>query len=255
MLAQGSREALNGLGIMYRDGLGFKAENQKAAHYFQASAGQDLAEAVVNLAKLHLGKHFSSGHAETRADIYAEKGEVQPAMALLEVAIRHGSPFEAFHLFAHVHSASARQSPASGGRPGLCGVAVAWYKMVAERGSWKDDFISEGDRAWSRGEEENALLNWIIGAEMGSEVAQNNVAFLLEQGIGANAWIRKRPSLDDGQESSTPESVVEEGLKKQASREKALRWWVRSAAQDNVDAMVKVGDLYCESSETGDLPG
>jgi hypothetical protein len=30
--------------------------------------------------------------------------------------------------------------------------------------------------------------------------------------------------------------------------EMAMRWWIRSAAQDNVDAMVKVGDYYCGSS-------
>lgn len=31
-------------------------DKQKAYHYFQAAAGQDLAEAQVNLGKLHLGK-------------------------------------------------------------------------------------------------------------------------------------------------------------------------------------------------------
>jgi SEL1 protein len=36
--------------------LGVIADKQKAAHYFQAAAGQDLAEAQVNLAKLHLGE-------------------------------------------------------------------------------------------------------------------------------------------------------------------------------------------------------
>lgn len=53
---QGDREALNGLGIIHRDGLLVPTDKQKAFHYFQAAASQDLAEAQVNLAKLHLGE-------------------------------------------------------------------------------------------------------------------------------------------------------------------------------------------------------
>jgi len=34
-------------------------DKTKAFHYFQAAAGQDLAEAQVNLGKLHLGKSDS----------------------------------------------------------------------------------------------------------------------------------------------------------------------------------------------------
>jgi len=46
---------MNALGIIYRDALLVNADPQKAYNYFQAAAGQDLAEAQVNLAKLHLG--------------------------------------------------------------------------------------------------------------------------------------------------------------------------------------------------------
>jgi SEL1 protein len=44
------------LGIIHRDGLLVPVDKQKAYHFFQAAAGQDLAEAQVNLAKLHLGE-------------------------------------------------------------------------------------------------------------------------------------------------------------------------------------------------------
>ena len=54
--SQGDKEAHNGLGSMHRDGFGVPVDKQKAYHYFQAAAGQDLAEAQVNLGKLHLGK-------------------------------------------------------------------------------------------------------------------------------------------------------------------------------------------------------
>ncbi len=104
----------------------------------------------------------------------------------------------------------------------MCGVSVAWYKLVAERGCWEDDFIGEAHRAWARGEEDNAVLGWWVAGEMGYEAAQNNVAFLLDKGVGGGL------------------------LGKTNESEMGLRQWVRSAAQDNVDAIVKVGDLYCE---------
>ncbi len=103
----------------------------------------------------------------------------------------------------------------------MCGVSVAWYKLVAEKGSWEHDFIGEADKAWARGEEVKAMLGWWIAGEMGYEVAQNNVAFLLDQGVGIGL------------------------LDKRNGSDAALRHWVRSAAQDNVDAIVKVGDLHC----------
>lgn len=55
----GERESHNGLGIIWRDGLGLvdkKGDMKKALGYFTAAAGQDLAEAQVNLGKYHYRK-------------------------------------------------------------------------------------------------------------------------------------------------------------------------------------------------------
>lgn len=49
----GDRESHNGLGIIYRDGLGMKANMKTAYTHFLNAAGQDLAEAQVNLGKHH----------------------------------------------------------------------------------------------------------------------------------------------------------------------------------------------------------
>jgi len=52
------RECLNGLALIYRDGLlDAKPDLAKAITYFTAAAGQDLAEAQVQLGKHHYGKH------------------------------------------------------------------------------------------------------------------------------------------------------------------------------------------------------
>ena len=54
----GDRECLNGLGIMYRDGLipGASPDLQTAMTHFNAAAGQELAEAQVNIGKYHFSE-------------------------------------------------------------------------------------------------------------------------------------------------------------------------------------------------------
>jgi len=69
-----------------------------------------------------------------------------------------------------------------------------------------------------------------MAAEMGQESAQENVAFALEKGYGR--------SLFTGMNNASTEDT------ERRINELKLRYWVRSAAQDNVDAMVKVGDLF-----------
>lgn len=167
------------------------------------------------------------------------------AMQYLESALRHGSPFEAFHLYASIHASIARQPIADGGKPGFCGAAVAWYKLVAERGSWDDNYVLDAERAWARGEEGNALVGWMVAAEMGNEAAQNNLGWLLERGVGTQVLFD--PASAGESDMPTGQGIVET---KARIHEMAMRWWIRSAAQDNVDAMVKVGDYYCEFSSS-----
>lgn len=51
------RECHNGLGIIYRDGLGVKADETKANNHFTVAAGQDLAEAQVNMGKYYYSEY------------------------------------------------------------------------------------------------------------------------------------------------------------------------------------------------------
>lgn len=145
-------------------------------------------------------------------------GDIPRATIYFESALRHGSPFEAYYQIAEIHSNQAHHSETHESvRAGSCGIAVSFYKLVAERGSWKDDFMGGAERLWdvsgarSRGkmstsshtdvraavaatgnsgvnplvralEKEAAKLRWWIAAEAGSEVAQNNLAYLMDQG-------------------------------------------------------------------------
>lgn len=114
----------------------------------------------------------------------------------------------------------------------MCGVSVAWYKLVAEKGDWQHPYLHDADRAYLRGggEEDKALLGWWISAEMGYEGGQNNVAYALSRARANKA----------GQGHPLPDWARDLG------KDTELGLWIRSAAQDNVDAMVKVGDHYCE---------
>lgn len=104
---------------------------------------------------------------------------------------RHPSPKQAteyscllpaFYLLGKIYAASARQQLAAGIRPETCTAAVAHLKIVVERGTWKDDIVSDADRAWERGESDKAILGWWMANERGYESAQNNLAYVLDQG-------------------------------------------------------------------------
>lgn len=114
------------------------------------------------------------------------RNDLKTAAAYFEAAIRQGSPFEAYYYLADIQARIAR---AHEGAPELaassCSIAVSFYKLVAERGVWEDNILRDAEIAWSSGTErgkELALLHWWIAAERGMEVAQNNLAFALDQG-------------------------------------------------------------------------
>ncbi|KAI0687874.1 HCP-like protein [Cerioporus squamosus] len=211
----GEKESHNGLGIIWRDGLvDGKKDMKKALGYFAAAATQELAEAQVNIGKYHY-----------------ERGDLKLATAYFETALRQGSPFEAYYYLADIQSRQARSKLLPNEIAGSsCAVAVSFYKLVAERGTWDDDMLRDADYAWSLGTErgsEMAMLRWWIAAERGFEVAQNNLAYVLDQDKSILRFTRFAPYSPSNDTARL-----------------ALTQWIRSAAQRNVDALVKVGDYY-----------
>lgn len=115
--------------------------------------------------------------------MYAARGELTLAVNQLEHAIRHGDAFQAYYYLAEINNANP-------GRPELCPVTTAFYKIVAERGDWRTSQPWwEAEKAWAAGDSKRALLGYWIMAERGYEVAQNNVAWILDQG---------EPKLNEG---------------------------------------------------------
>lgn len=199
-----------------------------------------------------------------------EMGDYVRATTYFESAIAHGSPFEAYYYLAEMQANLAHNPegmPAV--RAGACGAAVSFYKLVAERGFWKDDFVTDAERLWDfngvrtggRGrrtghrvaggvnhavrdiEREGAKLRWAIAAESGSEVAQNNLAYLMDQGTILHC---KRTPIPDFRLADRS-ALRHTGFMAPPSNETAqlaLTQWIRSASQRNTDALVKVGDYY-----------
>jgi SEL1 protein len=230
----GEKESLNGLGILWRDGLVDGRSNaQKAAGYFSAAASHELSEAKVNLGRLAL-----------------EKGNMQKAITLFESAIHTGSPFEAYYHLGVIQRAIATQKNAP---PGACPSAVSFLKVAVERGAWgAHDLMAQAEKAWSRQDEHGirqALLLWAMAGEMGVEAAQNNVAFVLDPDVsileralpGLAATISGTSSSSSSEASAT---AKEKESDSESAAAEALAQWTRASAQSNVDALVKVGDYH-----------
>ncbi|KAI0359680.1 HCP-like protein [Trametes cingulata] len=221
----GEKECHNGLGIIWRDGLvDGKKDIKKAMHYFATAATQELAEAQVNIGKYHY-----------------ERGDIKRATAYFETALRQGSPFEAYYYLADIQARQARAAmvpPEIAGSS--CAIAVSFYKLVAERGTWDDNLLKDADDSWNLNTErgsEMAMLRWWIAAERGYEVAQNNLAYVLDQDKSILRFTRFAPYSPSNDTARL-----------------ALTQWIRSAAQRNVDALVKVGDYYYHGLGVPDEP-
>lgn len=233
---------------MYRDGLGVERDLKRAILLFHAAAQQDLADAQVNLGKYHFGL-----------------GDFATATTYFEAAIRFdgkrvSDQFQAYYYLAELAARSAAAAE-------NCPVAVSFYKRVAERGDWDHEVWWEAERAREKGDRRTALLGYWLMAERGYEAAQNNVAWVLDRGasrlspsrqsvaerspdepVSRSASTDKRrfrvPLLDSVPASPSPATKQLDRL--------ALTYWTRSAAQDNVDALVKMGDYYFSGLGTDD---
>ncbi|KAI0294401.1 hypothetical protein BC826DRAFT_1012129 [Russula brevipes] len=218
----GEKESHNGLGIIWRDGLiEGRKDIKRALSHFAAAAGQDLAEAQINLGK------------------YYERDDPKLAISYFDAAMRHGSPLEAFYYLAKIQEAKMKSMPAYL-KPGACSIATAFFKVVAERGSWDEDLIREGEEAWETetpSGKQLAMLKWWMSAERGFEIGQNNLAFLLDQ----DKSLLRRTSFANFFPSNNTARL-------------ALTQWMRSAAQNNIDALVKVGDYYYHGLGVPDEP-
>ncbi|KAI7029152.1 HCP-like protein [Hortaea werneckii] len=196
------------LGIMHLEGLGVQQDTAKAADYLSAAADQDMAVAQTALAQLFL-----------------DQGDIQTATRYFELAARN-SHIEAFYYLAEMNNQAI-------GRDRSCGMATVYYKIVAEKAEPIWSTAAEANEAYEEGEMQKAIVSYLMAAEQGSENAQANVAWLLDHTQPKWSPISYLRSIS--QQALTPVG--------DAAR-LALMYWTRSAKQQNIDSLVKMGDYY-----------
>ena len=194
------------MGLMHLHGFGVRKDAVLAADYFKEAANQDFASAQVNMGQLFL-----------------DQGDIGTATRFFDLAARHGHIEALYHL--------AEISNNGVGRERSCGMATAYYKLVAEKVESIHSAFDDANRAYDEGESETALSIYMMAAEQGYESAQANVAYLLDE-------YRSIMSFD----SLLPWKTMRSNMLRNAFL--ALLYWTRSAKQSNIDSMVKMGDYY-----------
>ena len=205
-LANGDASCQHELGLMYLHGYGVRKDPVAAANYFKAAAEQDWPAAQVQLGKLFL-----------------DQGDIPASIRFFELAVRHGQ-IEAFYYLAELTNNGV-------GRDRSCGLATAYYKVVAEKAEAIHSSFEEANREYENGDKETAIVAYMMAAEQGYEYAQANVAYILDEHksilpLGSLLPWKKQPS-----------SLLRNAFL-------ALIYWTRSAKQHNIDSMVKMGDYY-----------
>ena len=217
-IAQGDSFAQYHMGLMYRDGLGVPQNGVRGGNFLKAAAEQSLP-----LAQSALGV------------LFLDQGDVDTAGRYFELAAGAGV-MESFYYLAELTNQGV-------GRERNCGLAAAYYKVVAERAEILHSSFVEANSAYERRDFERAYIASIKAAEQGYENAQANVAYLLDRktsviSLPVNLGIPLLSTTKPGTSSEARRSTLLN------APHLALAYFTRSAKQANVDSLIKMGDYY-----------
>ena len=218
-IAEGEAYAQYHLGLMHRDGLGVQKDGLRAASLLKAAAEQNLYVAQSALGVLFL-----------------DQGDIETASRYFQLAASAGV-MEAFYYLAELSNKGV-------GRERNCGLAVAYYKLVAERVETMHSAFVEANTAYTQGDRERALIASIMAAEQGYEAAQANVAYLLDDKTSSLSFLHPARLFSYFSGTQQHQSSLLH------NRELALIYFTRSARQNNADALVKMGDYYLSGLST-----
>ncbi|CAI7636480.1 unnamed protein product [Penicillium pancosmium] len=195
------------MGLMYLHGYGVPQDAYKAASYFKVAADQDLPASETRLGALFL-----------------DQGDVATATRYFDLAARWGWMEAYYYLAEMAHFGVGRQPH--------CGVAAAYYKLVAEKGEAIHSAFVESNTAYEAGDNEAALIPAMMAAEQGYEHAQANVAFILDEQRSLFSLDSILPWVKKTRSSLMRNTAL------------ALIYWTRSSKQANIDSLIKMGDYY-----------
>lgn len=187
----------SGLGMAYLYGRGVQVNYELALKYFQKAAEQGWVDG-----QLQLGTMYYNG--------IGVKRDYKQALKFFNLASQAGHIL-AFYNLAQMHATGT-------GVMRSCHTAVELFKNVCERGRWSERLMTAYG-SFKEGETDAALVQYLLLAEQGYEVAQSNVAFILDQ-KGAQIF---------SENETYP---------------RALLHWTRAAAQGYTVARIKLGDYH-----------
>merc|ERR1712045_196651 len=194
----------SGLGLMYLQGRHVGKDYKRAFDYFKKASEQNWVDG-----QLQLGNMYYEG--------FGVAIDYKMAVKYFNLASQSGHVL-AFHKLADMHATGT-------GMLRSCPTAVELYKNVAERGKW-GELMMEAHADYRRGRYDEALLKYLLLAELGYEVAQSNAAYILD---------RKETELYNAEEMW----------------KRALVYWSRAAAQGYSAARVRLGDYFYYGWGTG----
>ncbi|XP_044515918.1 protein sel-1 homolog 1, partial [Gracilinanus agilis] len=187
----------SGLGMAYLYGRGVPVNYDLALKYFQKAAEQGWVDG-----QLQLGSMYYNG--------IGVKRDYKQALKYFNLASQ-GGHILAFYNLAQMHATGT-------GVMRSCHTAVELFKNVCERGRWSERLMSAYN-SYKDGDSNAAVVQYLLLAEQGYEVAQSNAAFILDQ---------KEASIV-GENETYP---------------RALLHWNRAASQGYTVARIKLGDYH-----------
>lgn len=187
----------SGLGMAYLYGRGVPVNYELALKYFQKAAEQGWVDG-----QLQLGTMYYNG--------IGVKRDYKQALKFFNLAAQSGHILALYNL-AQMHATGT-------GVMRSCHTAVEFFKNVCERGRWSERLMTAYG-SFKEGETDAALVQYLLLAEQGYEVAQSNAAFILDQ-KGARIF---------SENETYP---------------RALLHWTRAAAQGYTVARIKLGDYH-----------
>jgi SEL1 protein len=212
----GDAQSQYGLGLMMLNGYGVPRNVALATQLFKAAADQDYAYAQVELGVLYLDQGGSE--------------DLRVASNYFELAARYGLIEASYYLAEMIFHGV--------GRDRACGMALQYYKAVAEKAEPLVSSWASANQAFEHGDVEGAMLQYLVMAEQGYERAQHNVAHLLDPDK-SRLQLSPRLTIDIpvlGHHKRRSPFLQNPAM--------ALLYWTRSSRQGNVDSLVKMGDYY-----------
>ncbi|XP_058018451.1 protein sel-1 homolog 1 isoform X2 [Ahaetulla prasina] len=186
----------SGLGMAYLYGRGVPVNYELALKYFQKAAEQGWVDG-----QLQLGSMYYNG--------IGVKKDYKQAYKYFNLASQ-GGHILAFYNLAQMHATGT-------GVMRSCHTAVELFKNVCERGRWSERLMTAYN-SYKDGNTNSAVVQYLLLAEQGYEVAQSNAAFILDQKA----------------------SIIEEN----ETYPRALLHWNRAASQGYTVARLKLGDYH-----------